>query len=316
MKLHSKIKNFCWAILLVAMGLFLAASCSTRSDFVFAEDETSEVEPHFVTIYDDGSYLTVKTSASTVKEVLERAEVELNDSDIVEPALDTVMGNADYNINIYRARPALVIDGANRHYLMTASYDPKQIMYEAGVTVYDGDEISAKMNDNFLETGVASTYEITRNGGRTLTEEEAIGYPTETRYDYSLAKGEQHLEQAGEDGRISRVYEVKFENNREVARELISEEVKREPVTEIIVIGAKASIPPSANNVPTGQPKRASRKMISRLRSTLSTVSLAVGLTRLILAPALTAFRRRYLATRWLVLAPIGRRIQLPRFAG
>lgn len=244
MKLQTKLRNFCCAALLVVMGLFLVAACSTRSDFVFAEDETSEVEPHFVTIHDDGSFLTVKTSASTVKEVLERANIELNDVDIVEPALDTEMGGVDYNINIYRARPALVIDGSKRQYIMTASYDPKQIMREAGVTVYDGDEINTKINDNFLEAGAVSTYQIERNGGRTVTEDEAIAYPTETRYDYNLAKGERQLEQAGEEGRRTKVYEVQFENNVEVSRKLISEEVKLEPVPEIVIVGAKASISP------------------------------------------------------------------------
>ena len=88
MKLQSKIRNFCCALVLVATGLFLASCRLSTGDFVFAEDETSEVAPHFVTIYDDGSSLTVKTSAATVKDVLERAGVELSDSDIVEPALD------------------------------------------------------------------------------------------------------------------------------------------------------------------------------------------------------------------------------------
>lgn len=230
--------------MIAVTGLFLATSYTTHGDFVFAEDDSNEVEPHFVTIYDNGSYLTVKTSASSVKDVLERAGVELSDSDIVEPALDTEMGDVDYNINIYRARPALIIDGAKRHYVMTASYDPKQILSEAGVTVYDGDEISVKMNDSFLETGAVSTYEIERNGGRTITEEETIAYPTEKRYDYNLAKGEQHLEQAGEDGRMVRIYDVQFKDNIEISRTLVSEEVKREPVPEIVIIGAKSSIAP------------------------------------------------------------------------
>ncbi len=244
MKLQSKIRNFCCALVLVATGLFLASCRLSTGDFVFAEDETSEVAPHFVTIYDDGSSLTVKTSAATVKDVLERAGVELSDSDIVEPALDTETGDADYNINIYRARPALIIDGTKRYYIMTASYDPKQILGEAGVTVYDGDEINVKMNDSFLEAGAVSTYEIERNGGRTITEDEPIAYGTEKRYDYNLAKGEQHLEQAGEDGRMVRVYDVQFKDNVEVSRTLVSEEVQREPVPEIIVVGAKASISP------------------------------------------------------------------------
>ena len=63
---------------------------------------------------------------ATVAEVLEGAEVELAETDIVEPALDSAI-SGDYNINIYRARPAFVIDGVDRRFVVTASYDPKQI---------------------------------------------------------------------------------------------------------------------------------------------------------------------------------------------
>lgn len=243
-KLHSKVRNFCCFALIALAGIVLAGSCFSRSSVAFAEDENSDNEMHFVTIYDDGSYLTVKTSAPTVKDALERADITINDADLVEPALDSVIDNNEYNINIYRARPALVIDGINRRYIMTASYDPKTIVREAGLTVYDGDQIISEVNQNFLEAGAVSTYRVERNGGRTLTVEEAIPYATETRYDYNLAKGERQLEQAGEDGRRVSIYTVKFENNIEVSRELVSETVALEPIPEIIVVGAKAAIPP------------------------------------------------------------------------
>ncbi len=244
-KLQSKIRDFCCLALILLIGVFLAASYFLRPSVVFADDEASDDTMHFVTIYDDGDYLTVKTAANTVREVLERAEIAVNDSDLVEPALDSEINSDDYNVNIYRARPALVIDGMNRRYVMTASYDPKTIVREAGLTVYDGDQITTEVNQNFLEAGAVSTYRVERNGGRTLTIEESLPYPTETHYDYNLAKGERQLEQAGEDGRRLSVYEVKFEDNIEVSRELISEEVVVEPVPEIVTVGAKISVPPA-----------------------------------------------------------------------
>lgn len=243
-KLQSKIRDFCCLALIVLIGMFLVASWLFGHSMAFADDEISDEAMHFVTIYDSGSELTVKTAAPTVKDVLERAEISVNSSDLVEPALDAEINSNDYNINIYRARPALVIDGMNRRYVMTASYDPKTIVREAGLTVYDGDEIKIEANRNFLEAGAVSTYRVQRNGGRTLTIEESIPYATTIRYDYNLAKGERELEQPGEDGRRLSVYTVEFENNLEVSRELISEDVILEPVPEIVVVGAKAAIPP------------------------------------------------------------------------
>lgn len=234
------------ALLIAFFGAFLSLRFFSTPEPAFAEDGTpirSVSEEFFVTIYDQGAYVTVKTGPATVAEVLERSQITIAETDIVEPSLDTTI-ESDYNINIYRARPAIIIDGIERHYLMTASYDPKQIAMEAGLTVYDGDSFTTEVNTSFLETGAVSTYRVERNGGRTITVEESLPYSTETEYDYNLAKGETYLKQAGEDGRKESVYSVQFQDNVEVSRELTSEEVKSEPVPEIVVVGAKPSIAP------------------------------------------------------------------------
>lgn len=244
MKLHYKLRNFCCTILLVMLSVFLSFSLFSREQTVFADDENGQKEDHFVTIYDSGTEVTVKTASMTVKDVLEKVQIDYDESDIVEPGLDSMIDSDNYRINVYRARPVIVKDGAHSLYLMSASYDPKSIAREAGLTIYDGDEIKVEFNQNFLEAGAASTYTITRNGGRRVTVEEIIPYSVETRYDYNLAQGERYLEQAGEDGRKVTVYEARFEDNREVERTLVSEEVKVEPVPEIVVVGAKLSIAP------------------------------------------------------------------------
>ena len=245
MKLQFQTRDFCCAVLIALFGIFLVFSFFAKQGSAFADEENAAAasSEHFITIYDQGSVRTVKSATATVAEVLEGAAVEIAETDIVEPALDETI-NGDYNINIYRARPAFVVDGVDRRFVMTASYDPKQIAIEAGLTVYDGDTVTTEFNNNFLEMGAASTYKIERSGGRTLTVEETIAYTTETRYDYNLAKGQTVLEQAGSDGRRSSVYEIQFENNVEVSRTLVSETIILEPVPEIITVGAKVSIPP------------------------------------------------------------------------
>ncbi len=249
MKLHFQIRNF--SIALVAGFFVVLSSCALflRPRAVYADEndnvirQDSNQDEYFVTIHDDGSTLMVKSGPVTVAEILEKSEVQLAETDIVEPSLDTVI-SGNYNINIYRAHPALVIDGPERRYVMTASHDPKQIAIEAGLTVYDDDEVKSEFNDNFLEAGAVTTYRIHRNSGRRLTIEESLPYEVQTRYDYNRPKGERILEQPGEEGRKISVYEVSFENNIEVSRNLIDEQILAEAVPEIVVEGAKASIPP------------------------------------------------------------------------
>ena len=127
---------------------------------------------------------------------------------------------------------------------MTASYDFKTITKEAGLTIYDGDEIDFVMNDDFLETGVANVYKVTRNGGRTLTVEEEIPFSEREEKDVTMARGTSEVRQLGEVGAKRVTYNILYVDNVEVSRELVSEEVIREPVDRIVAVGAKKSVPP------------------------------------------------------------------------
>jgi len=207
----------------------------------FAESEIevyTEATEHFVTFHDDGEKLIVKTDARTVGEALERAGISIQGADIVEPSVETEIKSNNFFVNIYRARPAVVKDGKAQRYVMTASYDLRTIAKEAGLTVYDGDEIRQIPNANFLEFGVAEVYEITRNGGRELTVEEEIMYGETTVKDYNLAPGTREVRELGEVGLKVLVYEVLYENGTEVSRSLVSEQVRREPVNRVVAVGA------------------------------------------------------------------------------
>jgi hypothetical protein len=182
----------------------------------------------------------VKTEAKTVKEAIARAGIVVNDGDKVEPGLDTEINADNFFINTYRARPVIIKDGKITKYLMTASYNMKTIASEAGLLIYDGDEIEFVPNEEFLETGVANVYKITRNGGRTLTIEEEIPFIERTEKDYNLDPGVSEVRQLGEVGMKKLSYNVLYMDNVEVSRELISEEITKEPVERIVAVGASA----------------------------------------------------------------------------
>ena len=245
MRLSRKIEqafSFILAIsLVIVFGIVLVLS--QRSTFAEGEEnlETYTTEgAKFVTFYDGGDKLTVKTEAKTVREAIERADIIMNDGDIIEPSLDMEINADNFFINIYRARPVVVQDGKVNRYLMTASYDLKTIARDAGMTIYDGDEIEFALNNDFLETGVANVYKITRNGGRTLTVEEEIPFVEKTEKDYNMAPGVSEVRQLGEVGIRKVSYNVLYVNNVEASRELISEEVVKEPVERIVAVGASA----------------------------------------------------------------------------
>ena len=87
-------------ILTLIFGMFI--SQSFKNTYAESEDGVYiESENHFVTFYDDGEKLTVKTNAETVGEALKRAGYVLADSDKVEPALDSKIDSDNFFINIF-----------------------------------------------------------------------------------------------------------------------------------------------------------------------------------------------------------------------
>ncbi len=208
----------------------------------FADNSESSIahdsENHFVTIYDQGSSLTIKTNANTVEEALESANISLEESDTVEPSLSSPINADNFFINIYRAHPILIKDGKVSKYALASSYDPKTAIRSAGITVYDGDTIIRETNKNFLEVGSVVTYRIIRNGGKTITIEEELPFDEETVKDYNIGAGNTEVRQLGEVGVKAVVYEVQYVDGKEVSRKLVSEKVVKEPVTRIVAVGA------------------------------------------------------------------------------
>jgi hypothetical protein len=155
------------AILGVFLGFLFAAGISrTKATNAFAADsnENSKVS-HFVTFHEGSSSLTIKTNAKTVEEAISRAKIDLDNNDRTEPErleeIDVESGK-NFDVHIFRARPVVMIDGAKKKYLMTATYDLKSLATQAGFTVYQGDKIEPKTQKNIAEVGLAETYEIKR----------------------------------------------------------------------------------------------------------------------------------------------------------
>lgn len=228
-----------FASLVLIFGTLLVfgkTSLRTSANGEFDDDDSAEL--HYVTIFDAGAdSVTIRTPAKTVAEVLDLLEINIGEYDSVEPNIDNNINADNFFINIYRAHPAIILDGARSSRIMTSSYDPNEVANEAGLTIYDGDTITPIHNANFLEAGIASVYEITRGDGSTLTVEEEIPFEENIIKDYSIPAGETVVEQYGEVGIKTLIYNIHRIDGKEESRELISETITRAPVTRIVHVG-------------------------------------------------------------------------------
>ena len=110
-------------------------------------DEKSE---YHITIHDGDKNLTVRSDTSTVADVLERMNIKVGEYDIVEPSLTEEVKEDNYNINIYRAHEALVVDGNVKKYIKTATTSPTEVANDAGVKLLDADIVEIVPHNNIL----------------------------------------------------------------------------------------------------------------------------------------------------------------------
>lgn len=106
-----------------------------------------------VTIYHDNQEQIVATNATSVGEVLQRANISVGTHDSVEPGADTKLVAQNYTINVYRARPVTVIDGEHRYVIMSPYQSAKKIAEAAGLVTYNEDIFTLSRIDDFLAEG-------------------------------------------------------------------------------------------------------------------------------------------------------------------
>lgn len=133
------------------VGVFIAALLFVL--LTYAPSITRAENERVITVYHDGVEQTIVTDATTVDEALKRAQVTVNANDTVEPAASTQLVAQSYSVNVYRARPVIVVDGLQRYTVMTSHTSGREIAQAAGLTLYDEDTFTLSRIDDFLSEG-------------------------------------------------------------------------------------------------------------------------------------------------------------------
>ena len=168
---------------IMMLGFAVAGSVSVLlMNAAMAQGTEPDPQPtsdeRLISLHDRGVERTILTKARTVREALKAAQVDIAEGqDVVEPGLDEELIATRYNVNIYRARPVTIIDGALRQRVITAHQTPKQIAKVANITLYPEDKVVAHSGD-LLVHGADTVFEIDRATPVSLT---LYGKQTEVR---------------------------------------------------------------------------------------------------------------------------------------
>ncbi|MBC7512446.1 G5 domain-containing protein [Candidatus Saccharibacteria bacterium] len=162
----------------VAFGIFSA--------IVMPKVQAVGAGERLIMIHDRDAEQGLMTRAATLRDVFEEANIRLDHNDRVEPGLDEPLVATHYQVNIYRARPVVIVDGAVKQLVMSAYQTPKQIAKHAGIELHDEDTANVDISNDFISDGAS----LRMNIDRALPIELTLYGKTETVYTQSATVGE------------------------------------------------------------------------------------------------------------------------------
>ncbi len=163
-------------------------------------------------------------------------EVYLEDRVTIFPDPALHLGS---KIVIKRATPVIIDDANNKTIYRTWSNNIKDLLEEKNIELGKDDKIEPSQ-DNSIKDNLE--IKITRVAITEVTEKESIAYKTTTRDDPNMDKGTTKVEQNGENGQREKTYQVRRENGKEVSRNLLKNEITKQPKDKIVIRGTKAVV--------------------------------------------------------------------------
>jgi|AntRauTorcE11897_2_1112592.scaffolds.fasta_scaffold04302_6 uncharacterized protein YabE (DUF348 family) len=172
--------------ILTAIVCLIAALFLIISNVVSAEPAgVDDTKSRLITFHDRGQKKVIISTASNIKDALKEADIAVDTYDVVEPGLQEQLVNTDYQVNIYRARPVVVIDGESKQKVMTAYQTAERIAKDAGVELHEKDTLSLDRSADITGEGAGLNLTVERaqkvslvvNGVKTIirTQTDTVG---------------------------------------------------------------------------------------------------------------------------------------------
>lgn len=123
----------------------------------FLARQTHHIPPHqnayIAIVSHDHEKQVVPTHQQTVGQLLQKLNIRLGEGDVVEPALPTVIKQDDFRVNVYRAVPVQVVDGAQKTFAFSAATTPRAIAQQTGQVVNAEDWVDTIPSQDFIRSG-------------------------------------------------------------------------------------------------------------------------------------------------------------------
>lgn len=186
----------------------------------------------------DGEAATAWTTDNTVSAILAKAGIQVTEHDKVVPALEEKV-DEDTTIEIEKAYEVTILNGLEEKKVWSTSTTVADLLKHHKIELGELDRVEMAMDE---EVKPDAKIQVVRVEKVTDVVEDSMKFASETKKDDSLLKGKEKLVQKGENGVISKTYEVIKENGKEVKRNLKEEKVVKQPKKQITAVGTKTIV--------------------------------------------------------------------------
>jgi uncharacterized protein YabE (DUF348 family) len=188
-----------------------------------------------VQLTDSSGKKTIWTTADTVGGLLKEQNIALSEHDKVNPKPEEEIKD-DLKIEVEKAFALTLIEGGKKQQMWSTSTTVADFLSQQGITLNNMDRVEPKLEETVKENAIVNVIRVEKV---TDVVEEPISYAVVTKKDASLAKGKEKVVSHGQEGLLSRQYEVVLENGKETSRKLLSEKRVKEKKDKIVAVGTK-----------------------------------------------------------------------------
>ncbi|HSP20712.1 MAG TPA: ubiquitin-like domain-containing protein [Planococcus sp. (in: firmicutes)] len=190
------------------------------------------------TVNVDGKKAAAWTTNNTVREILEKAAIKITKHDKVSPGLDEEI-DADTAVSVEKAYEVTVLDGLEEKKVWSTSTTVADFLKQNKVSLSELDRVENGLDEMVLPN---SEVKVVRVEKVTDVVEDSVKFAVETKKDSSILKGKEKVVQQGQNGVVSKTYEVIKENGKEVKRELKDKKIVKEPKKQLTAVGTKVIV--------------------------------------------------------------------------
>jgi uncharacterized protein YabE (DUF348 family) len=213
--------------------LSLAANTKVQNNLAIVWKPAKQVE-----VIQNQEKKTYWTAADTVKDFLKEQKIVLNEHDQLNLNPDAKL-KKDMKIAIQRAFPLKLVVGGKEQDVWSTSTTVADFLSQQGITLNKLDRVEPELKQTVTKDAVINVIRVEKV---TDVVEEPIKYAVITKNDKNLEKGKQKVVSEGQEGLLSKSYEVVLENGKEVSRKLVSEKKMKEKQDKVVAMGTKVLV--------------------------------------------------------------------------